>query len=441
MTFTALDAFEEIRFILELLVAELIFLVPFAPSKKRININAPLALIGYSFLSLLYFPILNTVEGTSFVNAVVCAWYILLTISTLLFCRSLFEINIVDSLYIVITAFVTQHLVYVIVHEALALYYWTFLVNHLFIYGVFSILCCMIWYLFIYMVFARKLSLAGGNLYENRQFMIFFYIIFLAITMISTFSAQHIFRVGGDVLIYGILWGLFTCMLVLGIQYANFRSTLAVKEQAIIERMLHDSASHYEISRELIDLVNRSAHDMKHHLRALRTASDEERERYFEENMAHIEEYQRLVFCDNEVLNTILAEKSLYCNSNDITFSCSVKKANLDFIDVTDLYALLGNAIDNAIECVSAFEDPTLRAISLNVSSRDAFTTIQIENYSGKTDSVSDLLPATTKEGPGHGFGLKSIRYIANKYDGSMSWNNKDGVFSLQILFPVPVMP
>ena len=54
------------------------------------------------------------------------------------------------------------------------------------------------------------------------------------------------------------------------------------------------------------------------------------------------------------------------------------------------------------------------------------------------------LLPFSrlkTKNDIGHGFGLKSIKYIAKKYDGNMYWANNDGIFSLQIMIPVQTVP
>lgn len=304
-----------------------------------------------------------------------------------------------------------------------------------------SIVGCSFIYWIIYMLFARKLKCCDGKLYVDNFFMRTFYVMILIITVTSTFSAQHLFRIGEEVRGFGVLWGIMTCVFVLGIQYANFKSTVAMKEQAIISRMLKDSARHYEISRELIDLVNRNAHDMKHKLKALRKSTEEERDKFIENQMSNIENYQKLVFCDNEVLNTILAEKSLYCTSKSIVFSCSVKQVDLDFIEVTDLYALLGNAIDNAIESVAKFKEENKRVIDLTVFSKSAFTIVQIENYSEETKTVKNRLPATTKGGVGHGFGLKSIRYIAKKYGGNMYWTNKNGIFSLQVTFSIPIMP
>lgn len=441
MEITLLSTFEELRFIFELLAAELVFLVPFVPARKGFKQNVVLQFIGYGLTSMCYFLLLNLPTLPEIRQWLVSGWYILFALSTIVFCKTLFEIGTVDSLYVIASSYAVSHIVYVLVHEALALYYWQFLQRHLFLYIVFSIVVCGILYLIIYLLFTRKLRECNGILYNDNSFMVLFYLIFIAVMLISTFSAQHLFWIGDEVRAFGIIWGISTCALILGIQYANFKSTLANREQAIIARMLQDSATHYTISKELIDLVNRNAHDLKHKLRALKNAPTQLREDFIDEQMSHIEDYQNLVFCDNEVLNTILAEKSLYCSSMGITFSCSVKKCKLDFIDVMDLYAILGNAIDNAIECVLKFTEKSKRVISVNVSSREAFIIIQVENYSGGITSTVDELPATTKLTIGHGFGLKSIKYIANKYDGNMYWADEDGVFSLQVMFPIPVVP
>jgi hypothetical protein len=50
-----------------------------------------------------------------------------------------------------------------------------------------------------------------------------------------------------------------------------------------------------------------------------------------------------------------------------------------------------------------------------------------------------DGLPETTKEDKHyHGFGVKSIRYITEKYGGDMSVTMEDGVFSLDLIFSLP---
>lgn len=102
------------------------------------------------------------------------------------------------------------------------------------------------------------------------------------------------------------------------------------------------------------------------------------------------------------------------------------------------MYALLGNAIDNAIECVDQFEDVEKRVVSLAIRRQNAFLCIQTNNYCEDVPTQEDGLPVTTKaDKSSHGFGLKSIRYLAQKYGGTMFATVRDHVFILQVTLPI----
>ena len=134
MDITAVDVFEEIRFIVELLAAELIFLIPFVPMKKHFVPKLVVLILGYMLASLFYFPLLAFTSICPLRTAFILGWYIIFALSTLHFCKRLFFIGTVDGLYVIASAYAVQHLVYVVVHEALALYYWTYLKTHLIVY-------------------------------------------------------------------------------------------------------------------------------------------------------------------------------------------------------------------------------------------------------------------------------------------------------------------
>ena len=113
--------------------------------------------------------------------------------------------------------------------------------------------------------------------------------------------------------------------------------------------------------------------------------------------------------------------------------------SHLDFMSTLDIYALLGNALDNAIENVSRYDDDDKRVISLTIKAVGDFLSIQLENYCEGDVVFADGLPVTTKRNRQyHGFGMKSMRHLATKYGGSMVTSVKDHVFILQILLPMP---
>ncbi len=61
---------------------------------------------------------------------------------------------------------------------------------------------------------------------------------------------------------------------------------------------------------------------------------------------------------------------------------------------------------------------------------------INFENsFMGTTDLSGELPPTTKQNKVGHGFGMKSIKYILKKYGANMTVSGEDGVFKLNILF------
>lgn len=437
---TALEIFEELRFVWELIAAEFVFLLPFARPKTRFLPHVVLGAGAFSLISMGYFllkEMVNWLPSLLF-QAIICCWYILLALLTMLYLRFCFQLTVHNAIYMCIAGYAAQHLVYIVVHEVLALGVWPELTEHLLLYAVVSLAACIVVYAFLYRIFARKLSLCGGQMFDGTLFSIVANVLLLVILMVCTFTCQHIFQFGGEMRYYGAAMDALTCLLILGIQYISLRMALSSKEQAVIEQILRDSEQHFTHSKELIDLVNRSCHDMKHHLQALKLMAPEDRQAFIEETEANIQLYQQMVNTDNEVLNTILAEKILYCNSHQIQLNYVVDSVPLAFISIADLYALLDNAIDNAIESVSRLEDPERRVIGLTIQNRNAFISIQTNNYYDGKLEFQEGLPVTTKSVRlRHGYGLKSIRYLSQKYGGSMCVSAQDSVFTLQIMLPV----
>ncbi|MCI9288580.1 MAG: sensor histidine kinase [Oscillospiraceae bacterium] len=438
---TAQSIFEELRFIWELLAADFIFLLPFAKLRRHF---LPLVLLGLpilSLLSLIHFPLLEL--GSSLPGiwryGAVSSGYIVLAVTTMLFSRLCFSLTVSDALYFCTAGYAAQHFVYVLVHEVLARMVWPSLPRYIPLYVFVCLGGCCLFFVPMYLTFSPRLAACDGRMFEDKPSRIGANLFLLIVLMFCTFACQHLFEFVEEVRMLGAVLGGMVSFLILSVQYQTLAAVRSGQERAVIEQMLRDSERHYTYSRELIDMVNRTVHDLKHTLRALRHTDEGERQRFIGETEASLQEYQRLVYSDNEVLNTILAEKAFACERRAIRFSCSVDRARLDFLSVPDLYALLGNAIDNAIEGVEGFPDPDRRVVSLTIRSQSGFVCIQTNNCCGTLLAREDGLPLTTKaDRASHGFGLKSIRYLAQKYGGAMCVSVQDGVFILQIMLPEP---
>ena len=106
------------------------------------------------------------------------------------------------------------------------------------------------------------------------------------------------------------------------------------------------------------------------------------------------------------------------------------------FLTEREIYSLFGNALDNALEAVTKIEDPARRMITLKSNARGEMVVLLVENTCEGALNIADdeSLPATTKTGKGHGFGLRSIREIAQRHQGFLSIREENGVVKLSVV-------
>ena len=185
-------------------------------------------------------------------------------------------------------------------------------------------------------------------------------------------------------------------------------------------------------------MINQKSHDLKHQIRALRKADKAELDRYLGEIEDSVEIYEAIVKTGNDVFDTMLTEKSLYCKKHNIQVTCVADGSQLGFIDTIDLYSILGNAMDNAIEAVEKIEEKEKRQIDVMIYRQHNFLVMNIINPIPEQLIYEEGIPLTNKKDKlSHGFGLRSIRQILRKYEGFLNISEEDGCFSLKMLIPI----
>jgi hypothetical protein len=210
-------------------------------------------------------------------------------------------------------------------------------------------------------------------------------------------------------------------------------------ELKAMESILQRQFAQYQHSRESMDLINRKYHDMKHQIAVIRAEKDPvKRAAYLDEMDNEIKQNEVQNKTGNGVLDTVLAAQGMICKKNHISLTCVADGTLLEFMEVMDICSIFGNALENAIEGALTTKDPEKRLIRVALYSQNKFILICFENYFEGNIRLENGLPLTTKGDRGsHGFGLKSIRYIVEKYGGSMTVNVEEAWFILRILLPL----
>ena len=244
-------------------------------------------------------------------------------------------------------------------------------------------------------------------------------------------------RTGARV-IYRILDAL-CCIYIIWAQIEQAERMALQRELDGIDFAWKHQKSQYEMTKEAIENINRKCHDLKHQISALRKMDNSpEKAEYLKEIEEDIMVYDNALSTGNKGLDVVLMDKGLYCKTHDIQLSYMIDGAQLDFMKLADIYAVFGNALDNAVYSVQKIKEPDKRVISMKMITQNGLLMIQIQNYFTGVIHFEDGLPVTTQKDSNHGYGMKSIRHTVEEYNGTITVNTKDDIFTLQILIPVP---
>ncbi|MBR1843032.1 MAG: sensor histidine kinase [Oscillospiraceae bacterium] len=196
------------------------------------------------------------------------------------------------------------------------------------------------------------------------------------------------------------------------------------------EELLRAERKRYAEMRDTIELVNMRFHDLKRHLDDLQGRLTQEEISAISEAM---ELYDGAIRTGSEIVDTVLCQKKLVCDKHGVALSSVCNGAAVRFMEPSKLYSLLDNALENAIEAVTALPKDE-RLISLSISEENGGARIEVSNYFDPSVAVENGTSKSDKSR--HGYGLKSMRYIAESCGGEVYTEKSDNMFFLTITLP-----
>lgn len=419
--------FIKFLFWMELFIAGMMF-APFLCKRRRFVLRCVLGFFGCSAFAI-FFPAINTPLYTIFVYIAIFAVFV----AYLALC---FSEPFRNLLFVGVSAYTAEKILSMsnslISLTDVELFFhtnrwntWWFLMY---------LGCFVVVYFLFWLLFVRRVRKHGSAIHIKNYWLLLITLIACVInTCMGWLSTSYI--TGNTVAqLFDYLWNLLACILLLLLEIHVLGSNNAEYQITVMQELIRQKEAQYRFSKENIDAINRKCHDLKYILRA---SAAEGSSLQIKDIISAVDIYDSSLKTGNETLDLILSEKSLYCKQHGIIFTCMANGALLNFIAGVDLYVMCGNLLDNAVRSVKDFADAGRRNIYINVKRSGSFVLFSMENdFEGKIKIV-DGLPVTTKrDAQNHGFGLQSVRLIAEKYGGSLSVTAENGVFGVNILFP-----
>ena len=138
------------------------------------------------------------------------------------------------------------------------------------------------------------------------------------------------------------------------------------------------------------------------------------------------------------MLDAVLSAKQH--DSPEIDFQILLPQLHCDHIDPMDIAMLLAAALDNAVESCKAFPEPY---IYIRVEQKGCIILFDIKNptHNIPKERLGRLI-STKSEPEKHGYGVLSMRRIAERYNGNLTWVIENSVFTLRVLMQdIPPLP
>lgn len=209
-----------------------------------------------------------------------------------------------------------------------------------------------------------------------------------------------------------------------------------------LEKKLADMQHDYEKQQDMAEEIRRIQeqiralkHDMKNHtlvmLSYLEENRVEEAKAYAGELLDKLNKMYTYVNVGNSLLNYIINNKLSAAKEQGVEIKAEIENLAFDYMDSVDFSALLNNLLDNAIHGALESKSPKLE---VQISAKKGFDIITVKN--SIDESVLERNPefVSTKDEPGHGYGMKQIRNIVEKYNGDIDIYEKENQFIVSIM-------
>ena len=174
-------------------------------------------------------------------------------------------------------------------------------------------------------------------------------------------------------------------------------------------------------------------HDLHNHIEAiyqcLIQGDTREAIRYCEDLRTPVREISQTVWTGDKALDYLISSKMSMAEQEHIKTKVNIEYPHNTNIRSVDLTTILGNLLDNALEAAEAAPED-LRFLNLTIRRINAMLIIKVENGYGNAPAEHDGKLVTSKtDKASHGWGLKSVQTAADRYDGTITTDYKNGVF------------
>lgn len=241
------------------------------------------------------------------------------------------------------------------------------------------------------------------------------------------------------------LWnGLYVCIAIVALLTAldviafNFMKEINIKnieetENKLLKLSLEQQSDMLDKIKLQYENLSEMRHDYVHELAYIQGVLNEKDyaklDSYLKEKLSSekLKGYN-FIFTSNKIIDSVINYKFSIAEQKGISAVCTLT-ADIPECYEHDISIILANLLDNAIEYSEKLTDEKSEII-LNISEISEYYSIIVKNRISSSVLTSNKKLCTTKtDKHNHGYGLKSVKMLAESHNGMLDIYEKDGFF------------
>jgi two-component system sensor histidine kinase AgrC len=183
-----------------------------------------------------------------------------------------------------------------------------------------------------------------------------------------------------------------------------------------------DNVQYYNSLKDNYDKQRILIHDIKEHLNTIALLNDGKHTTEISEYISELSDSDALkasrTYCKNPIFNAILSRYAQICESEVISFAADIRYRTLDYFSANDYASLFGNMLDNAVAAAKGNPDAYIDCNVSLIQNGNADLICVINSCAANPIALDGSLNTTKSDTVNHGLGTRSIKRIADKYDG-----------------------
>lgn len=220
---------------------------------------------------------------------------------------------------------------------------------------------------------------------------------------------------------------------------SNYQLFEVRMEKDILDAQINAQKQHYEAKLGNEQEIRRMCHNMKGQLAtALGLLTDGETikaKEYLSSVSVYYQNLHLQVYCDDPYLNAAINIFASQYVEQNVQFTHDIQLNSVELPPV-ELCLILNNALQNSLDAVIHLPVND-RTVKMQATIKQGQFLLRVSNpFVGNLHIKKGHL-ISSKPIPGHGYGLSTIQTVTQRLNGSIEWNTRNNIFTLDIRIPI----